>query len=136
MVIQHDDKVTFSINGEDLLKAIGTLKDMRKYLLEQKEVDEGKQELAKNLAKDLLVATETLSAFWCVNFADSGKKESGSQGQEELKESQPEIIHCRECIYAEVADAEDDQDGYTCQFHRGSIWFSGSFCSWAERLKK
>ena len=46
---------------------------------------------------------------------------------------QPEIIRCRECKYAEVADKEDSQDGYTCQFHRGSIWFSGSYCSWAER---
>ena len=46
---------------------------------------------------------------------------------------QPEIIRCRDCKYAEVADKEDSQDGYTCQFHRGSIWFSGSYCSWAER---
>ena len=46
---------------------------------------------------------------------------------------QPEIIRCRECKYAEVADKEDSQDGYTCQFHRGSIWFGGSYCSWAER---
>lgn len=44
-----------------------------------------------------------------------------------------EIIHCKECKYAEVVDPEDGQDGYTCQFHRGSIWFSGSYCSWAER---
>lgn len=45
----------------------------------------------------------------------------------------PEIIRCKDCKYAEVADKEDRQDGYTCQFHRGSIWFSGSYCSWAER---
>lgn len=45
----------------------------------------------------------------------------------------PEIIHCHECKYAEVADKDDNQDGYTCPFHRGSIWFSGSYCSWAER---
>ena len=50
-----------------------------------------------------------------------------------LPSVQPEIIRCRECKYAEVADKEDTQDGYTCQFHRGSIWFSGSYCSWAER---
>ena len=49
--------------------------------------------------------------------------------------AQPEIVHCRECKYAEVADIEDGQDGYTCQFHRGSIWFSGSYCSWAERRR-
>lgn len=45
----------------------------------------------------------------------------------------PEIIRCRNCKYAEIADPEDNQDGYTCQFHRGSIWFSDSYCSWAER---
>ena len=44
-----------------------------------------------------------------------------------------EIIRCGQCKYAKVADSEDSQDGYTCQFHRGSIWFSGSFCSWAEK---
>ena len=44
-----------------------------------------------------------------------------------------EIVRCGQCKYAEVADKEDAQDGYTCQFHRGSIWFSGSYCSWAER---
>ena len=51
----------------------------------------------------------------------------------QLPSAQPEIIRCRECKYAEVADKEDSQDGYTCQFHRGSIWFGGSYCSWAER---
>ena len=50
-----------------------------------------------------------------------------------LPSAQPEIIRCRDCKYAEVADPEDSQDGYSCQFHRGSIWFSGSYCSWAER---
>ena len=50
-----------------------------------------------------------------------------------LPPAQPEIIRCRECKYAKVADKEDTQDEYTCQFHRGSIWFSGSYCSWAER---
>ena len=42
------------------------------------------------------------------------------------------LIRCKDCKYAEVADSEDNQDGYTCRFHRGSIWFSGSYCSWAE----
>lgn len=51
----------------------------------------------------------------------------------ELQSAQPEIIRCGQCKYAEVADKEDAQDEYTCQFHRGSIWFSGSYCSWAER---
>ena len=52
---------------------------------------------------------------------------------DELPSAQPEIIRCGQCKYAEVADSEDSQDGYICQFHRGSIWFSGSYCSWAER---
>ena len=52
---------------------------------------------------------------------------------EQLPSVQPEIVRCGQCKYAEVADKEDAQDGYTCQFHRGSIWFSGSYCSWAER---
>lgn len=51
----------------------------------------------------------------------------------DLPSAQPEIIRCGQCKYAEVADKEDTQDGYTCQFHRWSIWFSGSYCSWAER---
>ena len=51
----------------------------------------------------------------------------------ELPHTQSEIIRCEDCKYANVADTEDSQDGYTCQFHRGSIWFSGSYCSWAER---
>ena len=48
------------------------------------------------------------------------------------KPAEPKIIHCGECAFAEVADPEDVQDGYVCQFHPGSIWFSGSFCSWAK----
>ena len=51
----------------------------------------------------------------------------------QVPSAQPEIIRCGQCKYAEVADSEDSQDGYICQFHRGSIWFSGSYCSWAER---
>ena len=51
----------------------------------------------------------------------------------EALQTEPKIIRCCQCKYAEVADSEDSQDGYTCQFHRGSIWFSGSYCSWAER---
>ena len=50
-----------------------------------------------------------------------------------LPSAQLEIVRCGQCKYAEVADAQDNQDGYTCQFHRGSIWFSGSYCSWGER---
>lgn len=53
-----------------------------------------------------------------------------------LPSAQPEVIRCGQCKYAKVADPEDSQDGYTCQFHRGSIWFSGSYCSWAERREE
>ena len=52
---------------------------------------------------------------------------------ESIPPAQPEIIRCKDCKYAEIADKYDNQDGYTCQFHRGSIWFSGSYCSWGER---
>ena len=45
----------------------------------------------------------------------------------------PEIVHCDECRYAEIADPKDEQDGYNCQFHKGSIWFSGCYCSWGEK---
>ena len=51
-------------------------------------------------------------------------------------ENSTEIIRCKDCKYAKIADPEDNQDGYTCQFHRGSIWFSGSYCSWAEKGSK
>ena len=53
-----------------------------------------------------------------------------------LPSAEPEIVRCGQCKYAEVADKEDVQDGYTCQFHRGSIWFSGSYCSWGERREE
>ena len=61
------------------------------------------------------------------------KVEDVYRALESVSSAQPEIIRCKDCKYAEIADKEDNQDGYTCQFHRGSIWFSGSFCSWAER---
>lgn len=55
-------------------------------------------------------------------------------GVKDMPTIEPEpLIRCGQCKYAEVADQEDSQDGYTCQFHRGSIWFSGSYCSWAAR---
>lgn len=44
-----------------------------------------------------------------------------------------EVVRCFQCKYAKVADYEDDQDGYVCQFHKGSIWFSGDFCSQGRR---
>lgn len=46
-----------------------------------------------------------------------------------------EVVRCHDCKFAEVADANDSEDGYICQFHRGSIWFSGSYCSWGERAE-
>ena len=62
-----------------------------------------------------------------------GLIESSISDMKELPSAQPDIVRCGQCKYAEVADKEDAQDGYTCQFHRGSVWFSGSYCSWAER---
>lgn len=47
-----------------------------------------------------------------------------------------EVVRCHDCKFAEVADANDSEDGYICQFHRGSIWFSGSYCSWGERKEE
>lgn len=47
-----------------------------------------------------------------------------------------EVVRCKDCKYAEVADPEDSQDGYICQFHRGCIWFSGSYCSFGERAEE
>lgn len=67
------------------------------------------------------------------NEAWSDAIDAAENAFEALPSAQPEVIRCGQCKYAEVADAEDSQDGYTCQFHRGSIWFSGSYCSWAER---
>lgn len=55
----------------------------------------------------------------------------------ELKiEAETKIIHCGECAFAEVLNIMDVQDGYRCRFHPGSIWFSGSFCSWAKAKAK
>ena len=71
--------------------------------------------------------SETLKGVF-VEYRDVAEKTI-----KKVPSAQPEIIRCKDCKYAEVADTEDSQDGYTCQFHRGSIWFSGSYCSWAER---
>ncbi len=64
---------------------------------------------------------------------DREKVYAPSEVIEDLPTAEPKIVRCGQCKYAEVADKEDAQDGYTCQFHRGSVWFSGSYCSWAER---
>lgn len=73
------------------------------------------------------------SAVLDILYLDPGIEEIREKMIKNLPSAEPEIIRCGECKYAEVADKEDTQDGYTCQFHRGSIWFSGSYCSWAER---
>ena len=70
---------------------------------------------------------------YCNKHPDAGFPVWSLKILEDLPSAQPEIIRCGQCKYAEVADKEDAQDGYTCQFHRGSVWFSGSYCSWAER---
>lgn len=73
------------------------------------------------------VIEHDLGSWW------SGGVLSSIDSVRRLPSAQPEIVRCGQCKYAEVADAQDNQDGYTCQFHRGSIWFSGSYCSWGER---
>ena len=73
-------------------------------------------------------------AYKC-GLKDGKRKALEQEPCDDAINRQPEIIRCGQCKYAEVADSEDSQDGYTCQFHRGSIWFSGSYCSWAERRK-
>lgn len=68
-----------------------------------------------------------------VDYGSHGVRDYIIKYVKDMPSVQPEIIRCCQCKYAEVADSEDSQDGYTCQFHQGSIWFSGSYCSWAER---
>ena len=79
--------------------------------------------------------SDIMNAGGYVNRTDVQKNRFAQALSEEIQRLQTEqkIIRCCQCKYAEVADSEDSQDGYTCQFHRGSIWFSRSYCSWAER---
>lgn len=72
----------------------------------------------------------TPGGIWAKPF--EAYKEAFKKFVEGMPSAEPKIIHCGECAFAEVADPEDVQDGYVCQFHPGSIWFSGSFCSWAK----
>lgn len=86
------------------------------------------QRLQTKPCEDAISRKAALECFEMTNTRPGAK-----HAIETLPSVQPEIIRCHQCKYAEVADSEDSQDGYTCQFHRGSIWFSGSYCSWAER---
>lgn len=91
--------------------------------------------------EDLISRQDAIDVFtkWFYEVFGIGRSDGITTLLERLKEipsAQPEIINCRECKHAKVADIEDGQDGYTCQFHRGSIWFSGSYCSWAERREE
>jgi hypothetical protein len=82
---------------------------------------------------DTIYRQDAILAVKSRDWLTEGAKEALTDRLEKLPSAQPEIIRCGQCKYAEVADKEDAQDGYTCQFHRGSVWFSGSYCSWAER---
>jgi hypothetical protein len=82
---------------------------------------------------DTIYRQDAILAVKTREWLTEGAKEALTDRLEKLPSTQPEIIRCGQCKYAEVADKEDAQDGYTCQFHRGSVWFSGSYCSWAER---
>lgn len=76
---------------------------------------------------------EVTSEDWRIWSAVLAERTAFKHDVIDAPSAQPEIVRCGQCKYAEVADEEDAQDGYTCQFHRGSVWFSGSYCSWAER---
>ena len=86
---------------------------------------------------DLIRRSDALGCFhdWVDKYGDVHTPDEMAEYRaiEELPSVEQEIIRCGQCKYAEIADKEDAQDGYTCQFHRGSVWFSGSYCSWAER---
>jgi len=82
---------------------------------------------------DLISRQDAIDAFWKLEAElRPSAIDAVLDMLKNLPSVQPEIIRCGQCKYVEVADSEDSQDGYTCQFHRGSIWFSGSYCSWAE----
>lgn len=85
---------------------------------------------------DLIDRQAAIDALDTIHYTDREDWRAVLSTVENLPSAQPEIIRCKDCKYAEIADPEDNQDGYTCQFHRGSIWFSGSYCSWAERRWK
>lgn len=86
------------------------------------------------------ITEEQWDAITDVDFEHTNEITFYTKHSKEVKfvkaSAQPKVIPCKDCKYAEVADPEDSQDGYTCQFHRGSIWFSGSYCSWAERREE
>lgn len=111
------------------------------------------EDATKDATSDLIRRQDAIDAVnFGITIAKAINKETGDvielfgKENEELRKAikrikdlptaQPEIIRCGQCKYAEAADSEDSQDGYTCQFHRGSIWFSGSYCSWAERREE
>ena len=93
--------------------------------IDVKNVNRGIISALQSIIEELQSAQPDLSGY-----SDKLRKAAYERGK---AEAQDEIIRCGQCKYAEVANKEDAQDGYTCQFHRGSIWFSGSYCSWAER---
>lgn len=94
-----------------------------------------RQDVPDTNVGDMISRQDAIAEFSCCELTPDGGIDANYAIDflKQLPSAEPEIIRCRECKYAEVADKEDTQDGYICQFHRGSIWFSGSYCSWAER---
>lgn len=120
---------TFEYNGKTLREWIEIISAAE---LGTNLAEVGTDLVSRQAVKDIFTELYGISAIGSV-FDKHEWKDICETTANELPSVQPEIIRCGQCKYAEVADTEDSQDGYTCQFHRGSIWFSGSYCSWAER---
>lgn len=66
MTREDGAEVTICIEAEDLYKSMALLEEMRDFLKEQTAVSEGK---AKTIDA-LMVAIETMTAFWAEHFAE------------------------------------------------------------------
>ncbi len=69
MIIRIDENVEITIEEEQLIKSIATIKDMLAFYQVNSDV---KGERAVTLIENLAVAIETMEAFWCEHFAEGG----------------------------------------------------------------
>lgn len=67
MIIRTDENVEITIDEEQLIKSIANLKDMLDFYQVNSDV---KGERAVTLIENLVVAIETMEAFWCEHFAE------------------------------------------------------------------